>query len=269
MRNDPNAKRIENASHALNAYETSAFSDQPSLLPGDPVYAKALLGALICDLEHYAVHHGINFTDAYAAGRGAHADEMAEHAQYRPGDEVELQNHDRRRGTVTGVRTDPDREPSYFVEVPGKPYVVADLAANLRRAPAFPETETRLGRATTASQAERLFVKLAGRAHTAERQGDLSYRPDGEKLLTALSSWSGTPVSELLRELAPNLNWNLLPEAASSVSAAPATEADLADDDFPVDISNGIPSTPTSASTRQPDIPAARPSPESGPHRAA
>ncbi|MEU8305965.1 hypothetical protein AB0C84_20635 [Actinomadura sp. NPDC048955] len=199
-----NIKRIDRATHALIAYELDAFPGKPSLLQRDPFYSEALLAALVCDLEHYANHHGINFSGIVSTGRALNAEEVSEDAPYKPGDHVCLTRQHDYCGTVIGWQTTgTDEETSYLVAVPGIPYIYAEVATHLAPAPAFPPTETILGTVHSADQAEQLYFNIVKQLPNAPASTRPKLEHDRQRLLDALSSWSGISVSRLHNELAP------------------------------------------------------------------
>ncbi len=99
---------IHRATHALTAYENDAFPGRPSLLHRDTFYTQALLAALVCDLEHYAHHHGIDFTAALSTGRAINAAEVTEETPYKIGDQVRLTRQHDRCGTTHSNTTAAD-----------------------------------------------------------------------------------------------------------------------------------------------------------------
>jgi hypothetical protein len=197
-------RRIDRATHALTAYEKAAFPGTPSLLHRDTLYVQALLAALVCDLEHYATHHGLDFTSALGTGRALHAAEVAEDAPYKVGDQVRLTRHDDRCGTVIGWQTTSSHaETDFLIAVPGLPFVCAEPAAHLAPAPAFPPTQTILGTVHHADQAEHLYTTITARLLDAPEPARLALEHDRRRLLAALSSWSGINQTRLHDELAP------------------------------------------------------------------
>ncbi|MFA1551739.1 hypothetical protein [Actinomadura chokoriensis] len=197
-------KHIERAVHALIAYEHDAFPGKPSLLQRDPFYAEALLAALLCDLEHYASHHGINFSDVLSTGRAINASEVAEDTPYKIGDQARLTHQHNRCGTVIGWQTiSPDTETSFLVAVPGVPYVYAEPATRLAPAPDFPPTHTIVGAVHHADQAEQLYITMTTRLTDASGPIRAALEHDRKKLLAALSSWSGITETRLHDALAP------------------------------------------------------------------
>ncbi|MBO2447137.1 hypothetical protein J4573_08570 [Actinomadura barringtoniae] len=252
-------RRIANANRAITAYEGAAFPDAPSLLPGDPTYINAVLGALLCDLEHYADLHGIDFAAASATGRAAHDDEVAEQARYQVGDQVRLRRTGGECGTITGLKAEPGSEPTYLVEIPGVPYLVAEPALRLEPAPPFPRVTTQLGEATRADQAEKTLIKLVARNRGLDPAAEAALRADCTRLVDALSTWSGTSQRELLHELGTGLAERITGRPARRTSGTrqepdqpnPAAQAQpvrhaeaahLASLDFPNDIADGVPS---------------------------
>lgn len=197
-------RHIDRAALALAAYERHAFPGKPSLLQRDAFYTQALLMALVCDLEHYAKHHGVNFASAVSTGRALNVSEVAEDAPYKVGDQVRLIRQDDRCGTVIGWHDDSsDAETSFLVVVPGIPYLYAESAAHLAAAPAFPPTQTVLGAVHRADQAEQLYITITERStETAEPLRQV-LEHDGQRLLSALSNWSGIPETRLHDELVP------------------------------------------------------------------
>ncbi|GAA2614155.1 hypothetical protein SMC26_24060 [Actinomadura fulvescens] len=253
-------QRIANATRALAAYERGAFPDAPSLLPGDSHYAEAVLGALLCDLQHYADARGLDFAEVSANGRAVHDDELAEQARYQVGDQVRLRRPNGRSGTITGLQSEPGQERSYFVEVPGVPYLMVEPAASLEPAPPFPRVRTALGEVTRADEAEKALIKLAARNHDGlAPAAQTAHRADCARLLNALSDWSGTPQQELLQHLGPGIAHRITgsgsraleraahpqdadhPEQGPTASAAhQGNPAQLAALGFPHNIADGV-----------------------------
>ncbi|TDC73850.1 hypothetical protein [Actinomadura sp. 7K507] len=212
-----NAKQITRATRALETYEQSAFPGEPSLLQHDPLYAEALLTALLCDLEHYANHHGINFTSAISTGHSINTEEATDQTTYEVGDQVRLTRQSGRCGSIIGWTSPaPDVQPDYLVEVPGVPFVYAETAAHLTPAPPFPPTETSLGTITHANQAEQAYTSITAQLlSTAEPTHEILDQ-DRHRLLDALSSWSGISTTQLHEALTP-------PPRATATSCWPTT----------------------------------------------
>ena len=244
-----NAKRIERATHTLTVYELDAFPGKPSLLQRDPFYTEALLAALVCDLEHYANYHGINFSGVVSTGRALNAEEVSEDAPYKPGDQVRLTRQDDRCGTVIGWQTTgPDDETTYLVAVPGIPYIYAEPATYLAPAPAFPPTETILGTVNSADQAEQLYINVTKQLPNAPASTRPKLEHDCQRLLAVLSSWSGVSASRLHNEL--------VPRPAAARFRRPDTNAAAAD--FPTDIGHNFTAAPPGTPDRRQPPPAPR-----------
>ncbi|HEU5023613.1 MAG TPA: hypothetical protein VFV01_01705 [Spirillospora sp.] len=247
---DLNATQLARATQILRTYEQRAFPSGGSLLDRDPLYARALLGALIGDLEHYAANHGLDFTEVISSGHAA--------APHKVGDEVRLPRQHGRCGTIVGwTNSRSDTETTYLVEIPGIPRVLAEPAAHLLSAPPFPRTDTSLGTVLHADQAERTYISLTARLVTAEAADRPVLERDRDKLIMALSSWSGVPAHQLRDELDP--------KPPPDAPAARSRDAATASDDFPHDITKGIPTTPA----RPADRPAKQANPRRGPAQAA
>ncbi|MFG2006169.1 hypothetical protein ACGFNU_44170 [Spirillospora sp. NPDC048911] len=257
-------RRVTNAARAIAIYELVTFPGQPSNLSGDSEDAKALLGSLLCDLEHYADALGIDFTEAAKAGRAAHADEIAETQRFHPGDEVKLRRPGGACGTITGFQCEPGDEPTFIVEIPGRAYLLMEQSVHLEPAPPFPTVTTRLGEVMRADQADKMLLKLAIRS---PRTGaDAITRQECGKLLDALSSWSGTPRHQLLAVLGPGLadriatepwadttsqgaranihNNDVAAALSPSTNDSTKTSSRLAALDFPHDIAEVVSSSP-------------------------
>lgn len=248
------ARRIDRATHALTTYENDAFPGKPSLLHRDTFYTQALLAALVCDLEHYAHHHGINFTSALSTGRALNASEVAEDAPYKVGDQVRLTRQDDRCGTVIGWQTTgPDTETCFLVAVPGIPFIYAEPAAHLAPAPDFPPTQTILGTVQHADQAEQLYITITTRLPDAPESTQTALEHDRRRLLAALSSWSGITQTRLHHELAPH----------PIASTHRPCDARAATADFPTDINQNLPApaAPHAHSRDQAPRPAQDPTP--------
>ncbi|MFD0900065.1 hypothetical protein [Actinomadura sediminis] len=206
MNHDPKTSQLVRASKALEGYEEAAFPGKSSLLGRDKLYSSALLAALICDLEHYANQHDLSFAHAVNVGRSAHAEEAAEQATYFIGDHVRLLNHDGRCGTIIGWATIDDHEDRLFlIVVPGVSRVYDERAADLEPAPPFPATSTTTGEVTHALQAESAYIGFAARIPRTAPSLQPALRQDCQKLLSALSTWSGVSVPELLKGLHPKV----------------------------------------------------------------
>ncbi|QKG20096.1 hypothetical protein [Actinomadura verrucosospora] len=113
---DLNATQLARANHIIRTYEQRAFPSGRSLLNRDQLYTRALLSALIGDLEHYAVHHDLDFTEIVDSGC-SHA--AARQSGYKIGDEVRLPRQGDRCGTIVGwTNSRSATETTFLVEVP-------------------------------------------------------------------------------------------------------------------------------------------------------
>ncbi|MEV5831910.1 hypothetical protein AB0L25_40795 [Spirillospora sp. NPDC052242] len=206
MTNDAATSQLSRATKALQGYEEAAFPGKPSLLHRDQLYASALMAALICDLEHYAGRRGLSFSSVINTGRSIHADEAAEQSFYGIGDHVRLPHHGDRCGTIIGwVTTDTTDGRTFLIAVPGVTHVYDEPAARLAPASSFPATSTTLGTVTRALQAESAYIDLARRIPGTALPVQATLRQDCQRLLTALSTWSGVPAPELLKALNPKI----------------------------------------------------------------
>ncbi|GAA0544527.1 hypothetical protein [Actinomadura livida] len=197
-------RQVTRAAHALRAYEQVAFSGEASLLQHDRIHTEALLAALICDLEHYANHHGIAFSNAVSAGRAIHAEENADLPTYTLGDQVRLTRQSGRCGTIIGWKNlAPDDQTHFLIDVPGVSFVYAEAARHLAPAPPFPPTATNLGTVTHANQAAQTYTSIAARLPSTAEPTRRALQHDAHKLLDALSSWSGITITQLRDGLAP------------------------------------------------------------------
>ncbi|WP_433332978.1 hypothetical protein [Spirillospora sp. CA-294931] len=251
--NNPAAQSVGHATSALVAYEQSAFPSHFSSLPDDPAYAQALLGALVCDLAHYASANGLDFAQAVDDGRQAHAAELADQTRFTFGDQVSLRLHPGRRGLVADVRGGDDAV--YLVAVPGVPYLYEERAADLEPAPPLPPISTGLPEPV---QAESALVELAAHIHSKTPCIGDQARQDYESALTALSEWSGTPAYELLKALAPRITTRIRQLTAANDSGAPTTPdpVRLSEESFPEDLTNGVFSEPVARREADPEKPA-------------
>ncbi|WP_344901418.1 hypothetical protein [Actinomadura meridiana] len=223
------------ATHALTAYEQQAFPGQPPLLQRDTLYTEALLAALVCDLEHYAAYHGINFSAVLGNGREINAQETAEDAPFKVGDQVRLTRQSDLCGTIVAWQnTASDTETIFIVEVPGLSYLHAETAANLTPAPPFPPTNTSFGPITDASQAEQTYISIMAQLPKALVPTRRALEQDRELLLSTLSSWSGVPETRIQDELHPMRRSAPYQESASR-------EAKAASADFPAPITREAP----------------------------
>jgi hypothetical protein len=256
---DLNATQLARATQIIRTYEQRAFPGGGSLLNRDPLYTRALLSALINDLEHYAINHDLDFTEVISSGRATSPRDSADDtAPHKVGDEVRLPLHGDRCGTIVGwTNSRSQAETTFLVEVPGIPNIIAAPAAHLAQAPPFPRTETILGTIAYADQAEHAYVSLAARLATAKASDRAAARRDCNKLIEALSSWTGVPAHQLRNELDPKP-----PPSAPSGRPRDATAAAR---DFPYDLTQGIPPTPEPA----PGRPTKQPRPRRGPGQAA
>ncbi|MDL4813065.1 hypothetical protein [Actinomadura opuntiae] len=260
MADDLNATQLARATRIMQTYEQRAFPGGSSLLNRDPLYAQALLSALINDLEHYATQHNLNFTEIIISGRTINPQNPTETdaaAPHKVGDEVRLLRHGDRCGTIVGwTNSRSETETTFLVEVPGIPAILAAPAAHLAPAPPFPRTATALGMITHADEAERAYTTLASR-HAATASDRAAARRDCDNLIEALSSWSGVPAHQLRPELDPKPP----PPAPSGHPRDTAAAAR----DFPYDLTQGIPP----ASEPNPNPPTKQTKPRQGPNRAS
>lgn len=223
MTHDTATNQITRATKALQGYEEAAFPGKPSLLDRDQLYASALMAALICDLEHYAGRRGLSFSSVINTGRSVHADEAAEQSFYGIGDHVRLPHHGGRCGTIIGwVVTDNADDQTFLIAVPGVTHVYDEPAARLAPAPSFPATSTTLGTVTRALQAESAYINLAMRIPGTALPAQAALRQDCQRLLAALSTWSGVPTPELLK----NLNPKIVNAARAERTAPPPPQQD-------------------------------------------
>ncbi|MFI6515608.1 hypothetical protein ACIBF1_08635 [Spirillospora sp. NPDC050679] len=249
---DDDARRVVHATRALSAYAESAFLDDASVPPDDPIYIRSLLAAMLCDLEHYAAAHGVDFTEAVAAGREVHADEIAAQKRYAVGDEVRLRLQPRQRGTVIDTGRNAAGEQTYLVKVPGLPHVREEPAVALDSAPPFPPTPAGATVITRAEEAEEALIDQAVRLRGPHTGDD---RHLYETVLDALAGWSGTTAHELLADLAPRIAHRAAePRKPPSPAAVPAK---LAARGFPADITKGLPPCETPHSAQVPLSPPA------------
>jgi hypothetical protein len=256
---DLHATHLARATQIIRTYEQRAFPGGGSLLDRDPLYTRALLSALINDLEHYAIDHDLDFTEVIASGRATTSQNSGQDsALYKVGDEVRLPLHGDRCGTIVGWTTSrSDAGTTYLVEVPGIPTILAVPADHLTQAPPFPPTITSLGTVSHADQAERVYTTLAARRPAATAPDRAAVHRDCDNLIEALSSWSGVPAHQLRNALDP--------KPPPPAPAGRPRDAAAAANDFPHDITQGIP--PTAAPG--PGRPTKQPGPRQGPTQAA
>ncbi|GAA1574434.1 hypothetical protein GCM10009678_66430 [Actinomadura kijaniata] len=239
----PHTQQISNAKQALTAYERASLLDPDNTPhPQDPDYLRDVLSALLCDLEHLATVHGVDFAQAVATGHRIHADEVAAARIYEVGDQVQIRLIPNRRGTVIEI-DEAHGESLYLVKVPGLPYLHQERAVSLEPAPPFPPVEGVDPPVTTAVQAEAALVEAA--AHMRPGSPMYSkYQGQTNRLLEALSDWSGTRPNELLQDLSSKISRR---GAELERPARPTgNPARLAARDFPLDITEGFPADPTS-----------------------
>lgn len=247
-----NAKQITRATLALEAYEQSAFPEEPSLLQHDPRYTEALLTALICDLEHYADEHGIDFASAVRTGHSINAEEAADQTTYEVGDQVRLTRQSGRCGTIIGWKNlTPNGQTDFLVEVPGVPFVHAEPAPHLAPAPPFPPTKTSLGTVTHANQAEQTYASITARLLSTAEPTRRMLQQDCHSLLDALSSWSGISITQLRDALATE------PCTTSRPTMRPL-ETNVASADMSTDAGNAITSAPAGTDNRSQSVSSAK-----------
>jgi hypothetical protein len=256
---DLNATQLARATQIIRTYEQRAFPGGGSLLDRDPLYTRALLSALINDLEHYAIDHDLDFAEVIASGRVTISQNPGQDtAPYKVGDEVRLPLHGDRCGTIVGWTTSrTDAGTIYLVEVPGIPNILAAPADHLAPAPPFPPTKTPLGTISYADQAERAYISLAARLTTATAPDRAAVKRSCDNLIEALSSWSGVPAHQLRNELDP--------KPPPPAPAGRPRDAAAAAHDFPHDIAQGIPPVPGP----NPGHPTKQSRPRQGPTQAA
>ncbi|MEV4251684.1 hypothetical protein AB0J52_00800 [Spirillospora sp. NPDC049652] len=201
---DPAVRRIANVTGALRAYEQGVFGDGPSAVPGERAYVQTLMSALICDLEHFAAAHGVDFTEAAVAGHETYADEIAAARRYAIGDAVQLRHSPHRRGIISEIDDAHAEDPSYLVKVPGLPYVHHERAVALEPTRPFPPVKGMFRVAATVDQAEAELIDAWAHLH-------LGYAAPGwtqtyDRVLKALSAWSGSTSHELLTNAKPQIN---------------------------------------------------------------
>ncbi|MFF0521530.1 hypothetical protein ACFYTC_22710 [Actinomadura nitritigenes] len=243
----PDATQLARATHIIRTYEQRAFPGGGSLLDRDPLYTRALLTALINDLEHYAAHHHLDITDTPTS-----TPEAADRTAYKVGDHVRLPRHGDHCGTVVGWTTSrPDASTTYLVEVPGIARVLAESATHLEPAPPFARTETLLGPVHYADQAEQTYISLAARIATADARDRRALKRDCDALIQTLSRWAGVPAYQLRAALNP--------EAPPAPPAARPSDTTAAAHEFPHHITQAIQAAPAP--------PGSRPTRQTRPHR--
>ncbi|MVZ99064.1 hypothetical protein F8568_001405 [Actinomadura sp. LD22] len=252
---DPNATQLARATHLVRTYEQSAFPGGGSLLDRDPLYTRALLSALINDLEHYAIDHDLDFAEVIAGGRATTTHNPGQDAApYKVGDEVCLPLHGDRCGTIVGWTTSrSDAGTIYLVEVPGIPTILAAPTGHLAPAPPFPPPPTPLGAISRADQAERAYISLAARLTSATTPDRAAIKRSRDTLIEALSTWSGVPAHQLRNELDP--------KPPPPAPAGRPRDTAAAANDFPHHITQVIPSPPAAPTTRPDNQPRRHPGP--------
>lgn len=255
------SEHVQNAEHALDAYQRHALNEHlPS--PPDRRHADALIGALVGDLKHYADACGLDFAEILANARAAYTAELSDQTRYAIGDEVRLITHPQRCGTITNI-TVQNGEQLHHVHVAGVPYTHAELAADIEPANPFPLVPTSLGVITTARQAEATLVEFAIRArHETGAGSDPTAKAACDRLITALTWWSGTTHHELAKEISPRIAQQII-ESRTAEVMADESPVRLARQGFPYDLRDGIPSP----AAGQAPAPVPSTSPAAQPHR--
>ncbi|MEV5574511.1 hypothetical protein AB0L06_31135 [Spirillospora sp. NPDC052269] len=201
---DPAVKRIAAATEALRTYERRVFGDGPSAVPGERTYVQTLMSALLCDLEHFAPANGVSFMEAAVAGHETYADEIAAARRYAIGDAVQLRHSPHRRGIISGIDDAHAEDPSYLVRVPGLPYVHHEHAVALEPVGSFPPVKGMFRAAVTVDQAEAELIDAWAHLHLGSAAP--AWTQTYDRVLKALTAWSGSTSHELLTNLKPQIN---------------------------------------------------------------
>ncbi|MGI8333644.1 hypothetical protein ACRYCC_27155 [Actinomadura scrupuli] len=269
MTEDPTAgiaEQVENAAHALDAYEQRAFPGQPITHRHGYEDSDVMLRSLLNDLQHYADYQGVDFERALMAARELHADELTElratpltrslHTHFPNGALVQpsadsVLDEGRlgvpMRGIVVSSRPSEWGSDLCTVRFPGMAGTQEIAATQLEPADTFHSVrlvDTTL--VTGVREVEDRLVATAARMHT-DRQYGLQPNSadviDRARLADALGSWAGTGVDRVMASLRPAIadavrRQVLDPEAASPEAIHPAR---LAAQGFPRPLSAGVP----------------------------
>ncbi|GAA1574408.1 hypothetical protein GCM10009678_66390 [Actinomadura kijaniata] len=253
---------VTSAEIALDAYEGAVLPPGGLSFRGRPVITEALIRALLADLSVYITHHGLDFDwiSLLTASQSRRSDREIRQERpdggWRVNDAVEADPEHARptvpktRGYVSSVHLSSEGEAEYTVVFPGVPARQFRMAsAELRTAEPFPEVETSRGTVTNAADAERAFIKVAARVLRSTGSNEVPSSADlvdHALLAVELGNWAGVPSRRIQPVLIPQIHRAMQGAAASS--EAPAR---LAGRDFPRDLADGIPETPSAG--RSPD----------------
>lgn len=201
---DPAVQRIASVTETLRTFERHLFGDGPSAVPGEQAYVQTLMSALMCDLEHFASANGVSFEEAAVAGHETYADEIAAARRYAIGDAVQLRHSPHRRGIISGIDDAHAKDPSYLVRVPGLPYVHHERAVALEPVGSFPPVKGMFRVAVTVDQAEAELIDAWAHLHLGSAAP--AWTQTYDRVLRALTAWSGSTSYELLTNLRPQIN---------------------------------------------------------------
>jgi hypothetical protein len=277
MTDDPTAaiaEQVENAAHALDAYEQRAFPGQPITHRHGYEDSDVMLRSLLNDLQHYADYQGVDFERALTVAREIHTDELTElratpltgglHTDFPDGALVQLSadavlDEGRlgvpMRGIVTSSRPSEWGSDLCTVRFPGMHSTQEIAATQLQPADSFRSVLLADGvRITGVREAEDKLISTAARMHTDLQHGlppNTSDAVDQAALADALGSWAGTGADRVMTSLQPAIadavrRQLLDPEPAPPQVIHPAR---LAAQGFPRPLSDGVPAADLTTDT--------------------
>ncbi|WP_433332986.1 hypothetical protein [Spirillospora sp. CA-294931] len=268
--NDPVARSVENAATVLDSYELRLVGPPTGLHRQDAARAKYLVRDLVRDLALYAKHRGHDFERILAEARTLSLpSEPQPDAAIEIGTGVRLRASARtstprssllnKRGFVTDIRTSPDGDHECRVRFLGVPAGSFQFrTSSLEPVPGIPVTPTRAGFVFNVADAARTLVTVGARI-LRDVQSKADPEPDDlaarRELGDLLAEWSGTTRNLVLFSLGPQIS-NAAFRMSGPSPFLPASEAaQVAAEDFPHDLANGV---LASSSSRRPDTPSGR-----------
>lgn len=216
-------------------------------------HAHELLGDLLIDLMHYAENRGLDFNDILAQAHGHYLSEQNSPDVFAIGSTVQLDGPAAdeavllgrpTRGSVTGILVPNDGPTEYYVRFLGETSNRSIISADLEPASPFPDTPTAQGVIDDPLLAEETLIETMARIGRADLDGvqpqhdDLN---DHRVLLDALVAWNGMDKHNvtdlLLAKVEPRLTTS---QPTSPVAGTPPSPAQLAAQDFPVPLAEGL-----------------------------
>lgn len=267
MTEDPTAgiaEQVENAAHALDAYEQRAFPGQPLTHRHGYEDSDVMLRSLLNDLQHYADYQGVDFERALMAAREIHADELTElratpltsglHTHFPDGALVQLSadavlDEGRlgtpMRGIVVSSRPSEWGSDLCTIRFPGMTATQEIAATQLEPADTF--RPVRLCDAVLIKgvrEVEDRLVATAARMHTDRQYGlppNAGDVLDRARLADALGSWAGTGADRVMAGLQPAIAEAVRRRLLEPATQEPIHPARLAAQGFPRPLSDGVP----------------------------